>query len=132
MKKINGSTEAISLRLYRVQDGDGRGPWKPGFSGRWVDTNSSQKLQEDVVSAFGLGWRDEIPAGWHCGCACRTLEALLAWFTPVEMRRLEGFGYAPVVIDADAIIRENSDQVIFARRKRLDKGVIALPWRKAA
>lgn len=119
-------------RVYRVQDAQGRGPWKPGFSAHWIDQNSDQRLQEDVLSAFGLSWREEIPAGWHCGCACRTLEQLFAWFTPVEMRRLEAFGYAPVSIDADMIIRENSDQVIFARRRRLNKGAILLPWRKAA
>ena len=27
----------MSNEIYRVQDAQGRGPWKPGFSHRWVE-----------------------------------------------------------------------------------------------
>lgn len=121
----------LKSTLYRVQAADGRGPWRPGLSRFWADENRT-KFPVDIVAAFGSAWREEIPYGWHCGCACRTLEGLLEWFTPLEQHRLETFGYRPVTILADKIIRENADQVIFARRDPLTVGAINLQWRVAA
>lgn len=101
--------------VYRVQAADGRGPWRPGMSHLWHD-EAKTYLPDSIVDAFGLDWRGEIPDSWACGCACRSLDGLLKWFTPLERRRLDRMGYAPVAIRADKIIRENADQVIFAPR----------------
>ncbi|MGH9697980.1 MAG: hypothetical protein ACRD52_00805 [Candidatus Acidiferrales bacterium] len=114
--------------MYRVQAIDGRGPWRPGFSKHWIDESSDRPLQADVLSAFGLDWRDEIPRGFAAGCACRSYDALLNWFTPIEQARLLSLGYKPVRFKADAIIRENEDQVIFAKRARLHEAVEVLEW----
>ena len=73
-----------------------------------------------------------IPRGWYAGCACRSMEHLRAWFTAIEEHRLEQMGYTPVILTADKILAENEDQVVFARREPLNRGVIALPWRQAA
>jgi hypothetical protein len=124
---IDSSTKRATL--FRVQAADGRGPWRPGLSQYWVDHDSDQRMPPPVQDAFGLEWRKRIPRGWHCGCACRTLDKLLAWFTPVERQRLEVMGYRPVVILADKIIEENADQVIFARRDPLNVAVIPIAWR---
>lgn len=124
--------EAERVIVYRVQDADGRGPWKPGFSIKWVDRQSVHPLPADVVTAFGLGWRNEIPDGWACGCACLSMEALREWILPIERERLTAFGYAPVAMYADAIIRRNDDQVIFARKKRLTVGAMRMTWDETA
>lgn len=116
------------IELYRVQDKEGRGPFKPGFSRHWIDADSDQHWQQDVISAFGLAWRDEIPRGWWCGCACRSLDGIGKWFLPKECARLKEFGYFLVRLDADKIIRENDEQVIFARRQPLTRGVSVLDW----
>lgn len=114
--------------LFRVQAADGRGPWRPGLSHHWTDENR-QKFQTDILTAFGLNWKERIPPGMHVGCACRTLDGLLDWFTPLEQRRLEAMGYAPVTFLADRILAENREQVIFARRDPLNVAVVALKWR---
>lgn len=120
------------LTVYRVQSViDGRGPWRPGMSHLWHD-EAKTYLPDSVVGAFGLDWRAEIPEGWHCGCACRSLDGLLKWFTPIERERLAHMGYELVALEAEKIIRENADQVIFARRKPLTVGAIVLPFKEAA
>lgn len=117
--------------LYRVQAADGRGPWRPGLSKYWVEDDSEERLKRhpDILTAFGWKWRAEIPYGWACGCACRSLEALMSWFTPLERQRLESMGYAPVALMADKIIRESAEQVLFARRDALHVNVAPLSWR---
>lgn len=113
--------------VYRVQAADGRGPWRPGMSHLWHD-EAKTYLPDSIVDAFGLDWRNEIPHGWACGCACRSLDGLLKWFTPLERNRLDRMGYTPVRLRADKIIRENADQVIFARREPLTVGAAVMPW----
>ena len=123
---------AEPVRLCRVQAADGRGPWRPGLSKYWIDEDSDQPLQPDLITAFGLDWKKKIPSGWHAGCACRSFDGLFAWFTPTERRRLEGIGYQPISFMADIIIAENKDQVVFARRLPLHREIILHPWRKTA
>lgn len=115
------------VMVYRVQAADGRGPWRPGLSRYWVDKESDRPLPIDVITAFGLDWRERIPLRWHVGCACRTMDGLMEWFTPRERGNLDCMGYKPVSLVADRIIAENADQVIFVRRDPLTRA-IALPW----
>jgi len=111
-----------------------RGPRRPGLSHHWVEDDSEERLkrQPSIQEDFGLDWLKEVPEDWHCGCACRSLDGLLAWFTPRERMNLEGMGYRPVSISADRILRENDQQLVFARQMPLNKGVVYLPWRIAA
>lgn len=115
-------------QLYRVQASDGRGPWRPGLSRFWIDNESDKPLHKDVIAAFGLDWRKRIPKGWSAGCACRSLEQLFGWFTPIEMTRLRFMGYEPVCFMPDKIIAEDDNQVIFARKLPLTEQVSQLSW----
>lgn len=85
-------------------------------------------MKPDIIAAFGLRWQSKIPRGWTSGCACRSLEQLRGWFTPVEIERLGAMGYQPVCFMPDKIIAENEDQVIFARRRPLTEGIEQLTW----
>lgn len=91
--------------VYRVQDRDGRGPWKPGLSRYWVEDSSAVgPLQETIMDLCGgFSGMEKLERGWHYACACRSPEALAAWFTPVEAIRLAAMGYAPVRIKADRV-----------------------------
>jgi len=116
--------------LYRVQAADGRGPWRPGLSHHWSD-ESRTTLQSGILDAFGTDWLKNIPHGWHAGCACRSLDGLMEWFTPLEQERLASMGYAPVAVLADIVLAENADQVAFARRDPLAVSVVPLAWPSA-
>ena len=56
------------------------------------------------------------------------MEALYKWFTPLEQARLSYMGYVPVVMTAERIVRENDDQVIFARKLPFTQGYLVVPW----
>lgn len=113
--------------LFRVQAADGRGPWRPGMSHLWTDETRTS-LPAGIVDAFGTDWLREIPRAWHAGCACRGMDGLRRWFTPVELKRLDGMGYKAVGMYADRIVRENDDQIIFARRLPLNEAAVVVPW----
>jgi len=106
-------------RIYRLQDDEGRGPFRPGFSETWLDAVRSYDLPP---------WFEEF--GWHlvaecrdsglnCGTGCRTLEQLHKWFSRTERKRLHRYGYDIVTLVPDRIFAESENQVVFGCREPL-------------
>lgn len=98
-------------RVFRIQDADGRGPWKPGFSEKWVRQEPDTSL---------LPWFFEIGPvhkkalfGEHVGCGCRTIEQLKLWFTEPEYRKLLRFGYKAVKMSIGRVLGESKIQCVF-------------------
>lgn len=126
--RTNG--ERMSVRIYRVQDAEGRGPYKPGLSDRWTDVDHEERnpsiFEDFKISPMDLRllWR-ECENG---GCAFRTQQSLQAWFGMIERLRLEELGYFVVTMLVDRILLESERQLIFARIRPLRLGVIKLPW----
>jgi hypothetical protein len=111
--------------VYRIQASDGRGPFRPGFAKYWDDDGYRPMPIQD---AFGMAWLRQCRKGYSYGCACKTVEGLAKWFRPSERRALEKFGYRPVSIVADHILRENSDQVLFGSKHPFAEAAIDLSW----
>jgi hypothetical protein len=106
--------------LYRIQAADGRGPFRPGFSEQWRDTHGpSLPPIYDELGIHPLALHQMIPAGFHAGCACRSMDELRAWFSRREMRRLERHCYGIVTFDADRTLAETATQVLFCMRRPL-------------
>lgn len=101
--------------IFRVQDADGRGPWKPGFSSQWMDRTRPEWLapiyDELNIHPHHLGRL--VPRGMNAGCGCRTMEGLRRWFSRAELRRLSRHGYSVVRIVPDKILAETATQVLF-------------------
>jgi len=98
--------------VYRVQDAEGRGPWKPGFSQYWVEDRAD--LDNLPPCFIDLGTVHEKAFSWESvGCGCRTLEQLRRWFTESEYRTLIRYGYAAVCIRPSRILAESSIQCVF-------------------
>ena len=89
--KITGQWSAI----YRIQDKDGRGPWKPGFSHRWVEIRPDHNNLPAWYEEFGP-LHNYISYGEHCGSGCKTIDQLRRWFTKSEYRTLLKYGYRAV------------------------------------
>lgn len=100
--------------VYRVQDAEGRGPFKPGFSKVWID-DVNRLLPPSWITEFGLDCIHELSDGWHVGSAVRAATDLRIWFTPTELDRLRLLGYKPVSMEVEKIVRESPHQVLFAR-----------------
>ena len=106
------------LRVFRVQDSDGRGPFKPGFSHVWLDPIGGCELPAWIFEFPDLAARiREIRP--HSGTAVRTREQINRWFSESELSRLRILGYRVVALDADEILAESDNQIVFRRDKPL-------------
>lgn len=119
----------MSITVYRVQDDEGRGPFKPGFSHRWVDADDELddpearfKSRPDVITEFGLDIFKKLPKGMHGGCAFRDVDGLFRWFSQREIFKLKRFNYRLVELDADAVIAESPTQLVVARKLPFREG----------
>ncbi len=111
----------MSATIFRIQDKDGRGPFKPGFSARWVDEDGPP-MPPDIMQEFGRDVFRLVPHGMHAGCGFRTLGQLQLWLTAAEMKKLHDFGYRVVSMQVDKILVESANQTVFARKRALRKG----------
>lgn len=120
----------MSIRVFRVQDAEGRGPYRPGYSHTWTDADHDRN--PPMFDEFGWPANDKISDLWNPnetgGCAFRTLEQLHKWFSPTERARLERSGYSIVTLSVDRIIAESDRQLVFGRIRPLRNGCAVLPW----
>lgn len=100
--------------IYRIQDKDGRGPYKPGMSEQWVDQDRDESTRPPFYSEFGLHVLQKAIYGQSCGCGFRTVKQLRAWFSDRERAMLRSIGYNIVTIEVDAILGESRNQLVFA------------------
>lgn len=118
--------------IYRVQDADGRGPWRPGFSTTWMDGGGRsgppaiwQELGVDDFHALvTFGHRK----GYNLGCAMRGLAGIRLWFSKTEILRLRDFGFDIHDASAMTILHETPNQMLVAARHALRKLPKAPIW----
>ena len=118
---------SCSAVVYRVQDSDGRGPWKPGFSQVWFTDRTAEEYAAlapwplEIVRAIR-----QASLGKEVGYACETLDQLRRWFTPTEYKTLLRHGYHAVKLDAEAVLARSAMQCVFVRSKPLWIGAEAI------
>lgn len=117
------------LRAFRIQDVEGRGPFKPGFSRYWADEDFAPGLAPlPAVHEEFPGFQRLIARDEHVGTAVRELSDLRKWFSAAEMRKLAALGYSIVSVKVDRIIAESANQMVIANRRPLNRGCIVHPW----
>lgn len=113
----------MSETVYRVQDVDGIGPWKPGLSKIWVQDRDDHKnllpwfieFDERVILR-----KIELHKTKNIGCGCGDIEQLRRWFSQIEYFRLLLLGYRAVKMQADVIFDKSNIQLIFGKNKRFN------------
>lgn len=125
IKRLMPSATAICpVVVYRVQDRDGRGPFKPGFSQVWFEDRTDEEYAAlapwplECISAIR-----KASFGKVGGFACETLDQLRRWFTPNEYKTLLQHGYRAVKLEADAVLARSETQCAFVRSRPLQIGV---------
>ena len=108
------------VQLYRIQDSDGRGPWRPGFSARWIDHEKDDSTCPPMKVEFP-DWRAAVRSAKrrglvHFGCCAIGTSGIRMWFNDAEIRRLRAFGYHMVDASALTTICRGRSQVIAASR----------------
>ena len=105
--------------IFRIQDRDGRGPFRPGFSASWAEANKPPfppSVYEELPDLQGVFYRLSKRTRLHFGCAVRGANAFRLWFSPVEIKRLRDFGFSLVACDGLRIVAETPNQVVIASR----------------
>lgn len=108
--------------VYRVQDREGRGPWRPGFSHVWLGDrpeNDYEQLRPIYVERPDV-W-NLMQEGFHHGCACKTLKQLRNWITKFEWLTLRTHGFDCFEIVPDRIVAETEVQCVIGTREPLSK-----------
>jgi hypothetical protein len=107
------------MRVYRIQDAEGRGPFRPGFSHIWADEHFGPGVEAMPTwqEEFGTDLLDRrgLPGEWF-GSAVRSIKDLSRWFSDAEQERLRGLGFRVVSIGPVRILAESKNQVVFASR----------------
>lgn len=113
--------------IYRVQDREGRGPWRPGFSDKWVVYTPEKEVLLPVYIEMP-GVMEKRTKGYHVGIGCYDLDQLRRWFTEQEYRTLMGYGYRCVKFYGKAILGSSETQMVFEGRQPLAEhnGLVAL------
>lgn len=83
-------------RIIRVQDSDGRGPWRPGFSHLWTgdDTPTGMTAIFHYPEAMDAAVRAN-RRGLHVGCAVYDID-IGKWFSPRDLEKLTSLGFSTV------------------------------------
>ena len=106
------------MQIFRVQDREGRGPFKPGMTLKWLDKNkdiSQLPAGQEFADLYSGLDRKKL----HYAFGCDTLDQLMKWFSLAELSKLRGLGYQVVKMRADEIIATSKTQLLFGRKKHL-------------
>lgn len=113
------------MRIFRIQGRDGRGPFRPGLTEKWIG-DPRWLERPSLMEEFNM--RDILAKVnmRHMGCGFRTVEQLRKWFDENERAKLARLGFHPVTMTVDEIVAESPSQLVFARRVPLKIGAIAI------
>ena len=123
-RSVSSACSTVRTIVYRMQDVDGRGPWKPGFSESWTEDRDEAEyaalrpMFQEFPGLLGC-----FRTGKHYGCGCLSLEQLRRWIRPNEYARLKRYGYHCVSMEVDRVLHASDVQCVFERTKPLRKSI---------
>lgn len=109
--------------IYRIQDNNGRGPYKPGFSHLWVQDRPDLKNLIPFYEEFGKDVINQLNVWEYSGIGCKTKRQLRRWFTINEYKRLIRYDYFAVALQVDRVIAASDTQLLFSRTLPLNRNV---------
>lgn len=110
------------MRILRIQDSSGRGPWIPGFSHAWLDVDRPALPAPifETVKNFSSIVEKAHANGLHIGCAAKE-DCLSMWVSTTEMEVLKKYGFSVVNATQCRIIAEDENQVLIVSKKPFKK-----------
>ena len=102
------------MKLFRIEDRERRGPYRPGCSALWSDIEGPPP-PPPWAAEFGICILAQVQPGENMQCGFKTETQLRRWFTPAEIYKLQLLGYRIVEAEATRIIAESKHQVVFIR-----------------
>jgi hypothetical protein len=106
--------------IYRMQDIEGRGPFRPGFSHLWVEPRNDHGNLMPFFVEFGPSSLLEMRKFKYSGCGCKNPNQLRIWILESEYWTLMELGYYCAKMGATALFK-SSIQCVFRRKYPLNK-----------
>lgn len=110
--------------IYRIQDAQGRGPYKPGETELWKDEDRDHPAAPSVNQMLAM--RRRAPKGHYMGFGFESMDQLRAWFSEGEIARLYYRGYSIVKMGVTGFLMRESTQCAFHRRYAFTQGIEVL------
>lgn len=117
--------------VFRVQDSQGRGPFKPGVPAKWADPEFApgMKALPTFMEEFGFDVFDRLGRpGEHFGSAVRRARSISDWFSKSEQIKLHDLGYRLTGLRNARVLAESQNQIVFARSKPLWMDAETMNW----
>jgi hypothetical protein len=113
--------------VFRIQSPeDGRGPYRPGFSHVWTDMLHEAR-NPTIMDEFGLDLIEAMSPNNANGCAFDCLEQAGKWFSPIERKKLDRWGYCPFIMRAKIVARSER-QLLVTRPWPFVRRSVRLSW----
>lgn len=97
--------------IYRIQDQDWRGPFKPGFTTQWVRLEIDQE-RLNKLKPWPLEFSIDVNKYTNLINGCHTTGQLREWFNKEEVSRLLKFGYKVYKVKVDEIVALSDIQCV--------------------
>ena len=111
----------MKITVYRIQDSEGRGPFKPGTTKKWIDDERTFFQKAQIQEQL---WIKKIAdPELNLAFVCTSIEQMKIWVSETEYERLIKLGYNAVKIDVDKIWYLD-DQAIAGRKRQYRKQAI--------
>jgi hypothetical protein len=112
----------MSIKIYRIQDKEGRGPFKPGFSHNWSSMSEEDMNKYRPNEFMSIAGKLKLKGSNDSyGFGFRSFYQLSLYFTVKERFKLYDFGYFVARMKIDKIIAESASQILFWRDKPLSE-----------
>ena len=103
--------------IWRIQDAEGRGPFKPGMTTRWLRDEPDERLLPVYADIPDLSERiakarRRMNGELYAGVACRSVEQLSRWFDERERQALIRLGYQCADASQCFVIGEGKSQIV--------------------
>ena len=111
----------MKITVYRIQDSEGRGPFRPGVTQKWIDAERTYFPKAQIQEQL---WIKKIAdPELNLAFVCTSIEQMKIWVSETEYDRLMKLGYNAVKIDVDKIWHLGK-QAIAGRKKQYRKQAI--------
>lgn len=107
------------MTIYRIQDKDGRGPWRPGFSHKWLEDRPDHDNLKAIYEEFPECMTG-LDRNFHHGVGCTDIAQLQRWFTESEYKKLRMYGFMAKEMEGE-ILYQSETQCLFRTAKPIAK-----------
>lgn len=102
------------VTVFRIQDANGRGPFRPGLTTVWLDPDRTF-FPPAIMDEFNVRKALKKKGNFHIATATATQTILRKWFSRTEYDRLRALGYKAYEVPGCGILDRSKIQMLVCR-----------------